>query len=165
MQPFFAGFFGGWMILLILAEILILFGAKNFPDLTRGFGKGLEEFKKETGEIVQELRDGVAEDTEPKKPGALDSLLVWMAWGFDIGRIPCAPGTFGSLMGLLWFAILLSTQNIWFFTMILVTALIVSIWICGKAEEILRQRDPSSIVLDEICAMPLCFVPCPPSCR
>src|SRR6266850_7126637 len=106
MEPLLAGLFGGWMIVLILAVILILFGAKNFPDLTRGFGKGLEEFKKATDEVAHELREGMAEDASSKKPGMFDSLLVWIAWGFDVGRIPRAPGTFGSLVGLLWFAIL-----------------------------------------------------------
>jgi len=86
-------------------------------------------------------------------------LILWLAHGFDVGRIRWAPGTFGSLVGLLWLAILLSTQNIWGFLGGIFGGVLVSVWICGKAEAILKQRDPGSIVLDEICAVPICFVP------
>ncbi len=89
----------------------------------------------------------------------MDGLILWLAHGFGVGRIPWAPGTFGSLIGVLWFAILLSTQNIWGFLGGIFGGVIASVYICGKAEKILRKRDPGSIVLDEICAVPICFVP------
>ena len=37
------------------------------------------------------------------------------------------------------------------------TGFALSVWICGEAETILKQKDPGSIVLDEIVAIPLCF--------
>ena len=89
----------------------------------------------------------------------MDGLILWLAHGFGVGRIRWAPGTFGSLVGVLWFAILLATQTIWGFAGGMIGGVIASVWICGKAEEILKQRDPGSIVLDEICAVPICFVP------
>lgn len=89
----------------------------------------------------------------------MGGLILWLAQGFGIGRIPFAPGTFGSLLGVLWFAVLLSTQNVWGFVGGTIGGVIASIWICGRAETILEQRDPGSIVLDEICAIPICFVP------
>jgi len=89
----------------------------------------------------------------------MDGLILWLAHGFGVGRIPWAPGTFGTLAGVLWFAILLSTQSLWGFIGGLIGGVIASVWICGKAERILKQRDPGSIVLDEICAVPICFVP------
>jgi phosphatidylglycerophosphatase A len=89
----------------------------------------------------------------------MGGLILWLAQGFGVGRIPFAPGTFGSLLGVLWFAILLSTQNMWTFAGAMVGGVIASVWICGRAEAILKQRDPGSIVLDEICAVPICFVP------
>ena len=89
----------------------------------------------------------------------MGGVVLWLAQGFGSGRIPWAPGTFGSIVGLLWFAILLSSQNIWGFVGGALGGAIASIWICGKAEKILNERDPGSIVLDEICAMPICFVP------
>ncbi|MBI3417718.1 MAG: phosphatidylglycerophosphatase A, partial [Verrucomicrobia bacterium] len=33
----------------------------------------------------------------------------------------------------------------------------VSVWRCGAAEKILKQKDPASVVLDEIIALPFCF--------
>jgi phosphatidylglycerophosphatase A len=66
----------------------------------------------------------------------MDGLILWLAHGFGVGRIPSAPGTFGSLIGVLWFAILLSTQNIWGFVGGLIGGVIASVWICGRAEAI-----------------------------
>ena len=42
-------------------------------------------------------------------------MTLWIAQGFGIGRIPVAPGTFGSLLGLVWFGLLLMTGNLWWF--------------------------------------------------
>jgi phosphatidylglycerophosphatase A len=89
----------------------------------------------------------------------MGALILWLAHGFGVGRVPFAPGTFGTLVGLLWFAVLLSTQTIWGFFGGLAGGVIAAVAICGKAEAILQQRDPGSIVLDEICAMPICFIP------
>jgi phosphatidylglycerophosphatase A len=85
-------------------------------------------------------------------------LVLWVAQGFGAGRIPFAPGTFGSLVGLLWFFLLLQTGNFWLYLLGTILGLALSVWVCGKAERILNQTDPGSIVLDEIAAMPLCFV-------
>jgi phosphatidylglycerophosphatase A len=88
----------------------------------------------------------------------MKSLIVWIAQGFGIGRIPFAPGTFGSAVGLAWFAFLLTIPGPWFALAALVLSSALAIWVCGAAEKILNQTDPSSIVLDEIVAVPLCFV-------
>lgn len=56
MNIFFAGFFGGWEIILILAVILILFGAKKLPELAKGLGQGIKEFKKATNDVTSELQ-------------------------------------------------------------------------------------------------------------
>jgi sec-independent protein translocase protein TatA len=52
----FAAFLGGWEIVLILAVVLILFGAKKLPELARGLGQGIKEFKKATNEVTSELQ-------------------------------------------------------------------------------------------------------------
>ena len=36
---------GTWEIILILAVVLLLFGGKKIPELMRGLGKGMKEFK------------------------------------------------------------------------------------------------------------------------
>ena len=85
------------------------------------------------------------------------TLILWLAQGFGSGRIPVAPGTFGSLVGLLWFLLLVKTGCIWGYFGGALGGLALSVWVCGKAERILNQADPGSIVLDEIAAMPVCF--------
>jgi sec-independent protein translocase protein TatA len=61
----FLGGLGGWEILLILLVLLIFFGAKKIPELAKGLGKGIKEFKNATNEIKEEIEDGV-KDIEPK---------------------------------------------------------------------------------------------------
>src|SRR5712691_3149607 len=54
-DPFiFAGILGGWELVLILAVILILSGAKRLPDIMSGVGDGVSQFRKEL--------DGEAQD-------------------------------------------------------------------------------------------------------
>ncbi len=50
---------GGWEILLILLFLLIFFGAKKIPELAKGLGKGIREFKDATKEIKEEIEEGV----------------------------------------------------------------------------------------------------------
>jgi sec-independent protein translocase protein TatA len=65
----FAGMLGGWEIILILAVVLILFGAKKLPELAKGLGTGIKEFKKATREVTDEL--STAMDTTPPPPTRL----------------------------------------------------------------------------------------------
>ena len=66
MNTHFAAFLGGWEIVLILAVVLILFGAKKLPELARGLGQGIKEFKKATNEVTSELQR--AADVEYEEP-------------------------------------------------------------------------------------------------
>ena len=59
-QLTFVGRVGGGELLVILLVILILFGAKKIPELARGLGKGIREFKDATKEVEKALKD----DTE-----------------------------------------------------------------------------------------------------
>ena len=54
---------GGWEWALIALVVILLFGAKKIPELARGMGKGIREFKDATKEINKEITD-VKEDTE-----------------------------------------------------------------------------------------------------
>ena len=64
MNIMFAGMLGGWEIVLILAVVLILFGAKKLPELAKGLGTGIKEFKKATREVTEEMNNAM-EDTPP----------------------------------------------------------------------------------------------------
>ena len=54
MNVSFAAFFGGWQIVLILALVLIFFGAKKLPELARGLGQGIKEFKKAGRDVIED---------------------------------------------------------------------------------------------------------------
>lgn len=52
-------------VVLILAVILILFGAKKLPELARGMGKGIKEFKHATREIQDDIEEALNDDPPP----------------------------------------------------------------------------------------------------
>ena len=54
-----AAMFGGWEVVLILAVVLVLFGAKKLPELAKGLGQGIKEFKKSTREVTDEIQSSV----------------------------------------------------------------------------------------------------------
>ena len=57
MNSLFLAIPGGASIALIVVAILLLFGGKKIPELMRGIGKGISEFKKGKNEIENELND------------------------------------------------------------------------------------------------------------
>ena len=75
----------------------------------------------------------------------MDRLLLWIAQGTWLGRVPKAPGTAGSLGGFPLTALLLwPAARVHF--------------LAQPAERILGEKDPPSVVLDEIIAIPICFL-------
>src|SRR5262245_21117447 len=66
MNVMFGGMLGGWEIVLILAVVLILFGAKKLPELAKGLGTGIKEFKKATREVTDEISSAM--DDTPSYP-------------------------------------------------------------------------------------------------
>ncbi len=54
----FLGDIGGWEIMVILAFVLVFFGANKIPEIARGLGKGLREFKDATKGIKDEIEGG-----------------------------------------------------------------------------------------------------------
>ena len=55
-------FISGAEIFVIALVVLLLFGAKNIPEIARGIGKGMQEFKNATSEIKRELKDSGVSD-------------------------------------------------------------------------------------------------------
>ncbi len=58
------GNLGAGEIILIVLVVLLLFGAKKIPELARGIGKGMSEFKKGIKDVETEIKSA---DTEQKK--------------------------------------------------------------------------------------------------
>jgi len=57
---------GGTEWIVIFLAILLLFGAKRLPELARGLGKSIREFKKATSEVEDNIREAMKEE-EVKK--------------------------------------------------------------------------------------------------
>ena len=55
---------GPWEILLILIVVLILFGAKRLPELARGLGQGINEFRDAVDSSKKEIIDGIENDPQ-----------------------------------------------------------------------------------------------------
>lgn len=55
------GFIGPWQIALIVAIVLLLFGGKKIPQLMRGLGSGVKEFKEGIKEGEDEADSGKEE--------------------------------------------------------------------------------------------------------
>ena len=53
---------GGGSIILIVLVVLLLFGAKRIPELARGLGRSIREFKDATKDIQNDLEEGLKDD-------------------------------------------------------------------------------------------------------
>ena len=51
------GIIGPWQIILIVLVVLLMFGGKKIPELMKGLGKGISEFKKGKNDIEKDLED------------------------------------------------------------------------------------------------------------
>lgn len=63
----FLGGLGGSEIFLVLAVLLLFFGAKKIPQLARGLGQGMSEFRRASQSVADELqgKDASAPVTPP----------------------------------------------------------------------------------------------------
>ena len=88
-----------------------------------------------------------------------DKFSVWLATGLGVGLVSPAPGTIGGLWGLplAWAVGLLSTVDAQVLAIVLIG--LASVAICSAATQALGgSKDPQSIVLDEIAALPIVFL-------
>ncbi len=64
MEAFITLAIGVWQIVVIVLLVLLMFGGRKIPELMRGVGQGMKEFKKATSE---DLDDEVVDDTKDPK--------------------------------------------------------------------------------------------------
>lgn len=65
---FILGVVGPWQIILIVLLVLLLFGGKKIPELMKGLGKGVSEFKKGmAGEEDDQKKEEKKDETAPKE--------------------------------------------------------------------------------------------------
>ena len=58
---------GPWEILLVLIVVLVLFGAKRLPELARGLGLGINEFRDAVDSSKKEIMDVIDSDKVDNK--------------------------------------------------------------------------------------------------
>lgn len=85
-------------------------------------------------------------------------LVVACATLGPLGRKLPAPGTWGSMAGLLYFALFYYHASTVGTLLACALAAYLAVGLCGEAEIRLGRRDPGAVVLDEFVAMPLCFL-------
>lgn len=84
--------------------------------------------------------------------GARKKLIIWIAKGFGLGSLKPAPGTWGSLGGVvLGFA--LSALPVWIAIGCLVCLTFLAVWVADETERYLGCHDPGCVVIDEIVGM------------
>jgi len=70
MNVMFAAWLGGMEWLIVILAVLLLFGAKKIPELAKGLGTGIKEFKKATREVTDEIQNAPTETTAKTTPPA-----------------------------------------------------------------------------------------------
>jgi TatA/E family protein of Tat protein translocase len=60
-----------WIILLVLAIVLIVYGPGKLPEVGGAIGKGIREFRKASSDLTDEIKRSASPDTTP--PASTDS--------------------------------------------------------------------------------------------
>lgn len=86
----------------------------------------------------------------PIKPNqsSQEKLTLWAAFGGGFGFIRPAPGTWGTLPGVLLAYLLAGNTIVYIITTVLL--FILGVWLCSQSSKILGVHDHSGIVIDEI---------------
>mgnify|MGYP001819202095 CR=1 FL=1 len=81
-----------------------------------------------------------------------DKFILFLATGFNSGYSPIAPGTMGTIVALVAF-LFLQQLPVWLYAVILISASLIGIAICNKADQLLKTHDNKAIVWDEFCGL------------
>ena len=84
--------------------------------------------------------------------------MVHLATLGPLGRRGKAPGTQGTLVGLVIYTLIFHHAAPLLYILLLSLCILSARWICAEAEQALGQKDPPCIILDEVVAVPLCFL-------
>ncbi|MGE4293137.1 MAG: phosphatidylglycerophosphatase A [Desulfovibrio sp.] len=83
-------------------------------------------------------------------PPSQHSLAVSLATLGPVGRIPFAPGTWGSAAAVLLAPFCFVSLPLWGRLLLLLAVLLVGTWAAGRAEQALSRKDPGCVVIDEV---------------
>jgi sec-independent protein translocase protein TatA len=87
------GSLGTGEILLIILLILLLFGAKKIPEVMRGLGTGMREFKRATREATEEFERLSSTEPEPVRPAKAEATAAAAPTAAASTEPPPAVGT------------------------------------------------------------------------
>jgi phosphatidylglycerophosphatase A len=90
----------------------------------------------------------------------MHTLIMLIASGCYAGYLPKAPGTWGSLVGLVLF-FLLSSLTVPVYIAVVAGLFVLGSLVAGEAEKILDSRDPGTVVIDEIVGMLITMIAVP----
>jgi phosphatidylglycerophosphatase A len=81
--------------------------------------------------------------------------IIFIATGAYTGLVPVAPGTAGSVLGMVlaWLLLGRAGSHYWVAAAVFGVAFVLGCWIAQRAETILGQHDSPRIVLDEVMGM------------
>lgn len=80
---------------------------------------------------------------------AMNNIYKFLATGLGLGYIPFAPGTFGTLLGVLMFYLLNGLPLI-HYILFLAVFIVFASWVSGIAQGIFADKDPQKVVIDEV---------------
>ena len=86
------------------------------------------------------------------------SWVLGLATLGPVGHWGRAPGTLGSIAGLVLYVLIFCGLPLIYYVPLLAFLVYFSVGICSEAEVRLAKRDPSEVVIDEFVAMPLVFL-------
>jgi len=75
--------------------------------------------------------------------------INFLATGCFIGKVPVAPGTAGTLVGVLLY-LLIHPLPIFVYVVTVIAFIFLSAWVATKAQAIYGEQDPQEVVIDEI---------------
>jgi len=84
-----------------------------------------------------------------------DKIVKMLSTWFYVGYLPFAPGTAASAVGVL--IAIICSLNIFLYVLVLLVVIILGFIVSGRMEEILDQKDPGCIVIDEVAGIMCAF--------
>lgn len=104
----------------------------------------------------------LTESTEGRVRRPADRLALMIATGAGAGLIPVAPGTFGALEGVALYLLAAAPGRETHLTILLLVNVLVlgaGAWSAGRACDLLSEKDPARVVVDEIGGQMIALIP------
>ncbi len=84
-----------------------------------------------------------------------EKIVKMLSTWFYVGNLPVAPGTAASAVGIVM--AMICSSNVFFYVCVTLIVTILGFMVSGRMEEILDQKDPGCIVIDEVAGVMIAF--------